>query len=776
MVGPAHTASGGENVPEGLRGRLSSGTATESDSLDKALTRARVAAALFGDTSPPRTLGRFLVQGRLGAGAMGVVWAAWDPRLERRVAIKRIARIARDPALDEHRKLRLIREAQVLAKLSHPNIVAVYEIDEGDEHAHIVMELVEGQTLAEATAKTRDRATIVGWYVQAARGLAAAHAAGVVHRDFKPANVLLGDDGRVRVADFGLANTTTMPSVETTTTGVRDGASSDAKLSVAVAGTPAYMSPEVMRGEPATSSSDQYALSVSLWEALTGARPPSEEAMKRGSALPRSLRRALLRGLDVDPARRWPDLEGWIAEVSGEAKRRRLWRSIPVVALGTLGVAFSAATISEVRLEAACDATAAELRARLSPESRAKLTRVIEDTGAANAREIAARTLVHLEAAIESWARAHGSACRDAASFSSARSQRGRSVLSCLDQRRLRIEAVADAVDELDATTAPKMVVAAASVRTDACSVSGRDAADDDTDTGPSAGTPEATEHERESLVAIARVESLLRLGRYVRASEVALEARTRATQAEMDRTASEPDPASVPRRRRRLVAELDYVLALAASGAGDARRALDHAESAYGAALASGADVFAAKVAARAAWIAASDVGDLDDARRWVQLAEATKERTGRSALVHSPDLEQSKGLVAFLAGDVLGATRHFARAAGGKARALGFDHPDVSDALNNLAIAFEELGERPLARATYQRVLETYELSYGAPPRGAAPDQPGQRGGRAGPSRRRTRASGAGAGDPDLDPRSGAPVTRPHPRRARLPRQTPL
>ncbi|HWB75671.1 MAG TPA: serine/threonine-protein kinase, partial [Nannocystaceae bacterium] len=205
-----------------------------------------------GEAHPPGQLGRYRIERVIGRGAMGVVYEAFDPLLRRRVAIKRI----------HSRELgqRLRHEAQVLARLADPHVVAVLEA--GPDW--IAMELVEGETLAR-WQRDRPWPAVLAAYLQAARGLAAAHALGVVHRDFKPSNVLVrtGDHGAfVRVADFGLATALDHGSDDILVSG-----------SGGMVGTPAYMAPEQFLGRVADAQSDQFAFCVALFEALAGVRP-----------------------------------------------------------------------------------------------------------------------------------------------------------------------------------------------------------------------------------------------------------------------------------------------------------------------------------------------------------------------------------------------------------------------------------------------------------------------------------------------------------------------
>src|SRR6185503_5477759 len=162
----------------------------------------------LGDAGKPRAIDRYQLDRRIAAGGMGEVWAAWDPQLRREIAVKLVRP---DRADDGRERERLLREARALARLGHPNVLAVHDVGELDGEVFIATELVAGETLASRGGPSASWRELVRLYTQAARGLAAAHAAGLVHRDVKPSNLLLGMDGRVRVADFGLAVRSSTP-------------------------------------------------------------------------------------------------------------------------------------------------------------------------------------------------------------------------------------------------------------------------------------------------------------------------------------------------------------------------------------------------------------------------------------------------------------------------------------------------------------------------------------------------------------------------------------
>jgi serine/threonine protein kinase len=234
------------------------------------------ATVVSTELTPGMRVARYEIQRELGRGGMGVVYLARDITLDRLIALKLLH--ARH---DEAAQARLLREAQVMARLSHPNVVPVFELGDWRGELYLTMELVSGRTLAAwLKAAPRTSAEILSTFIEAGRGLAAAHAAGIVHRDFKPENVLVGHDGRVRVTDFGLSrpgSAVVLPPFASPLI-TREGA---------LAGTLAYMAPEQLDGKPADERSDQFSFCVALAEALLGARPFEGENWSTLRARPR---------------------------------------------------------------------------------------------------------------------------------------------------------------------------------------------------------------------------------------------------------------------------------------------------------------------------------------------------------------------------------------------------------------------------------------------------------------------------------------------------------
>jgi serine/threonine protein kinase len=271
------------------------------DTADEAFLRAVIDC---GERPPPAAIaagqivdGTFLITRRLGAGGMGVVYLALDLELGREVALKLHASAVV--------AANLRREAATVAQLSHPHVVTVYRVGSHAGHPYVAMEYVPGGTARSwAAARRPSWREVVALYRGAGLGLAAAHAAGLVHRDVKPDNILVGVDGRARIADFGLAD--------------RAGSSSGG-----VMGTPAYMAPEQHGTSVISAAADQYAFCVAFWEALNGRRPESPAELRGGDG-PRWLRRILARGAHPDPARRWPSMMALIGAIdAAQAGRRR---------------------------------------------------------------------------------------------------------------------------------------------------------------------------------------------------------------------------------------------------------------------------------------------------------------------------------------------------------------------------------------------------------------------------------------------------------------------
>ncbi|HUJ61268.1 MAG TPA: protein kinase [Kofleriaceae bacterium] len=355
----------------------------------------------------PEQFGRFRLERVLGAGAMGVVWLAWDPQLERRVAVKRVNAEHADSA---EARARLVREARALARISHPNVVTVHDVGEVDGEVFIATELVEGETLAAWQRERRPWREVVAAWAQAARGLAAVHAENLIHRDVKPSNVFVGRDGRVRVGDFGLAR----PDSSAVSTVDERGGGAAASLAGLgyVAGTPGYMPPEQLIGGKIDARADQFALCVALVEGLTGRRPlAGARPALRGA--PAALAAALARGLAEDPDDRFPAIAE-LATILERAVRPRRTLAI-AAALAAVAAAAIVVPIAVLRHRAppaiACDASPGAA-AVWSAAPRAAIARAYAAADRTRGPHAAERLAAALDAWTRRWVDTSDASCR----------------------------------------------------------------------------------------------------------------------------------------------------------------------------------------------------------------------------------------------------------------------------------------------------------------------------------------------------------------------------
>jgi tetratricopeptide (TPR) repeat protein len=398
--------------------------------------------------------GRYTVLERVGAGGMGVVYAAYDPTLDRRIALKILSRAGASDSANQ----RLLREAQAMARLNHPHVATVHEAGEVDGRAFVAMEYLSGGDLSHwLQERERSWDEIRPVFIAAGSGLAAAHASGLVHRDFKPSNVMFGRDGRVRVTDFGLARLVedaSEPEVGRMETRVAVGEGSSATpLSSPltreglVLGTPAYMAPEQILTGRAGTRTDQFAFAVSLWEALTGVRPFTvsggfAEMLDRAKhyeapplpterRAPARIFAAVRRALHRDPEQRFDSMEAFLEELRHDPASRR-WRAA-VAAATVLGMAVVGAVAwnhwSERRhlCSGAPDAVAAVWNSGRRAELVASLVAAGETTGPVVAD--------FMDGHMDAWARIHTEAC----TASRIRGERSPALLdlqmACLDRR-----------------------------------------------------------------------------------------------------------------------------------------------------------------------------------------------------------------------------------------------------------------------------------------------------------------------------------------------------
>ncbi len=427
-------------------------------------TRADLGDGVPVHSAPARgqAIGRYLVTGQLGAGAMGFVLAAHDPELDRRVALK----LVRPEVLTiggSGAHARLVREAQAMARLSHPNVVPVFDAGTVDDQVFVAMELVEGSTLREwLRAKPRTWREVRDAFLQAGRGLQAAHAAGIVHRDFKPDNVLVSRDGRVRVTDFGLARTaapdaTAPPSpAQLDNSSPRTSASPVLTQAGAIMGTPAYMAPEAHDGQPTDARTDQFAFCVALYEGLYGERPfrgttfqevaqavrtATPRFSSMGRKVPGHLRKVLARGLARNPADRFPSMDPILDELARDpdlAARRIALGAGVLVLVGAVAVGVN---VWDARARRACD-RAGNTLAEVWNDARREAARAsLVGSGVAYGDAAAAGAVAAVDRYAGRWIDMRVEACQ-------ATRVRGEQSEALLDRR---IACLTDRLDEVDA-------------------------------------------------------------------------------------------------------------------------------------------------------------------------------------------------------------------------------------------------------------------------------------------------------------------------------------
>ncbi|HXU01085.1 MAG TPA: serine/threonine-protein kinase [Polyangia bacterium] len=397
-------------------------------------TSAATADLPAGELARGTSIGRYVVTNLVGRGGMGEVYAAYDPQLDRRVALKILN--PRQGSDDARARARLLREAKSLARLSHPNVVVLHDAGEFDGRVFLAMEFVDGETL-EAWLKREARSwrEIRDAFLSAARGLAAAHRAGLVHRDFKPQNVMVGRDGAIRVMDFGLARDASQPDGDAAPAPDPVGPIAPEAHAVAltrtgaILGTPVYMAPEQFGGLRADARTDQFAFCVALYHAFYGQRPFAGDnvlqiadavisgrirAVPARSALPAELRRAILRGLATDPAARFPSMEALAEALSYDPRRRAVRRvagaAVAVMVLAGLGGARWYAGRG-ARLCRTASSPIAGIWGRDAGARRAATQRAFYATGASFAADAWNRVAAALDRYAAAWTAGATDAC-----------------------------------------------------------------------------------------------------------------------------------------------------------------------------------------------------------------------------------------------------------------------------------------------------------------------------------------------------------------------------
>jgi len=426
-------------------------------------------------------IGRYDVLDSLGHGGMGVVYSAYDDELDRKVAIKVMI-----GSVDRDAELRFKREAQAMARLNHANVVSVHEVGEADGRVFIAMEFVRGESLAEYCQEPRTWQEIIDLYMQACRGLIAAHDAGLVHRDLKPNNIMRGEDGVVKVLDFGLAragNTEDDQADEQARRRIDERVSSGSVLDVDVTragtllGTPAYMAPEAFAGKPADVRSDQFSICVALYEALYGQLPFSGSTLQEltyntaqgeirpppaGSKVPGWLHRVVVRGLHPKPGMRWPSMRALVdaVVVDPNRRRRRLRIGVGFGLTIVLGMGLSGLLARPVE---DCLAVGAELASVWSPSRSNRVRKAFLASGHRLVEDTLNRVVPRLNRYAEDWSEMRVEACES--HLAGQQSDRLFDLrTACLDRRRAQLGTLVGAFEAADPAIVEGAAWAAASL------------------------------------------------------------------------------------------------------------------------------------------------------------------------------------------------------------------------------------------------------------------------------------------------------------------------
>ncbi len=649
------------------------------------------------------TLGRYVVLERVGAGGMGVVYAAVDPALDRKVALKLLHPELAGDGSDG--AARLLREAQALAKLSHDNVVPVYDVGTTGDRVFLAMGFVEGTTLKEwLGARPRDWREVRGVFLQAARGLSAAHAAGLVHRDFKPANVLVGADGRVRVTDFGLARgAAAEPSDDAAPapTSPQDRLSTPLTRPGVLAGTPAYMAPEQFDGAPPDPRSDQFAFCVALHEALTGSRPfagpaaGATVAWPAESAVPAWLRAVVARGLAPSSADRYPSIDALIADLARDPDLSRRRRRVAAAALALAGLSALAVDRYYASAGLTCGGAERKLEGVWDPKRKEETRAAFLATGKSFAGAAFDGVARALDPYAAEWIRMH----RDACEATRVRGEQSEEALDlrmgCLERRRAQLAALSELFAAADAKMVQKAVDSAHALPAiERCA----DLA--------ALRAPVPPPEDPAARLEVDEIRRGLARAAAVRSTDRTEEASTLAEDLSRRANAAGWPP---------VIAESTHLEARIADDQGGYERAERLLSDALLAAERGRHDELLAEIHTDLAWVAGYRRGRAEEGVRHAKLADAILERMGGGDPSLRALLEEHWGVLLWHQGKSEEALPRIRRSIDLRTAVAGSDHPRVAQALNNLGIVANDLGRFDEALEAHRRALEINERVLG-------------------------------------------------------------
>ena len=666
-------------------------------------------------------VGRYVVLGSLGAGAMGIVHLAYDPELDRRIALKLLHSRPEEPGGSAGaERTRLLREAQAMAKLAHPNVVTVHDVGQHEGTVFLAMELIEGCTLKAWLARRPRRPwrETVDVLIRAGRGLAAAHRVGLVHRDFKPDNVMVGLVGdridRVVVMDFGLARPESNESNESPVSTMELSApkvpalASELTADGAIVGTPAYMPIEQLAGRRTDGRSDQFAFCVTLYEALYGQRPfvgndlaALTYAIVEGrledppadARVPRWIHRVIERGLQSEPDDRFPTMDDLLAALARDPGRRvRAWIAAGC-AVAIAGGAYATTRVLDERALRRCRNEAESIRTIWNTGSEARIAEAFSGLRAEWAPEAWRRSADNIDDYVTQWIDARERVCLDATVHRSISAELERSTVRCLDERADQLSVLLEALRQVDIGTAAASIASSATLGLiEPC----LDAELVVRTYGREPGGPDAIRMRRQRQ----RVVVMSALSRPVDTRVTALAVQAEATALGLHEIA--------------IQAQLDA--ADAAVDVPDYAAAEEESWAAYRAATALGRDDLALRAVGLHAYVLGYLQSRPAEGMRSVQIGEALLER-----LSLRDTTEESQFLLS-IAGVHAGAGRlDEARVLVERAleilrRVVGDGHPHVARVAGQLATILSAQGEESEARAAYLAALEATRTAYGA------------------------------------------------------------
>jgi tetratricopeptide (TPR) repeat protein len=669
------------------------------------------------------TIGRYVVEEQVGEGGMGVVLAAYDPELHRRVALKLLQPDLSRAGSGTDGRARLLREAQAMAQLSHPNVIHVYDVGTVEDHVYIALEFIDGQNLGQWIRRDKPAwRDVLRVFIAAGRGLAAAHAAGLVHRDFKPDNVLMGKDGRVLVTDFGLAraesdrldDTPTAPSSPRSSPWSRGSQPRLLEPLTAygtVLGTPGYAAPEHLRGATGDARSDQFSFAASLYAGLWCKRPfPADSwasykhMLDRGfpeppdSNVPAWLRRALERGMAIDPAARFPSMDVFLEALSTDPAARRRTLLIAAGVTIALGLA-TGATVRAMR-------TTSDQRVQLCKGADNKVAGVwdaqrrdaIEKAFLATDRPFAQKTLAITTKKLDDYARAWSRMYTESCEATRLRGEQSEQVMTlrstCLEQNVRELGELVTVLGAADGKVVERAIAATSALTPLA------DCADIKTLLAavPPPADPATRKRVDELRGELAKAKALFDGGRFKDATDVALPVTEAAKQLEY----------------RPLEAEALMRLGEAQVFMQAGQPAVDTLRAATRAAEASRYDAIRARALA---WMVGVIGYDLEKPKEALALAEDA--RAALERLDNDPAiawiLESSLGRTYSGTSEYNAMLEHHAKSLELRRKVYGEDDPSTASGYNNVAAAYNSLGRFPEALATHRKAQAIREKVLG-------------------------------------------------------------